>query len=362
MKKFIKDCLFFALVPLFIGCTEQSDGPFRPGSGTNDPPDSEDWLIPQSEVLDGGPGKDGIPALNEPKIVSSTEIDYLEDDDLVLGYAENGEAVAYPHKILDWHEIINHEVASTSLAVIYCPLTGTGIGWNRILSAGKTTFGVSGLLYNTNVIPYDRLTDTNWSQMRFEAVNGQLMGEKPEVISLIETSWATWTEMYPQTQVVSGETGHNRSYGNYPYGDYKTNHNSLLFPVSKTDKRLLAKERVLGIMKGQNAKVYPIDRFSEETQLVFDTFQGAQIAILGNRAANILVALNRTLSDGTVLDLSLAGSSNPWLLEDQEGNRWNLFGNAVSGPREGESLEAIPQMMGFWFSWAPFFEGIEIYE
>jgi hypothetical protein len=363
MKKLNRNYLFIVLVmALLIGCTEQSDGPFRPGSGSNDPSDSENWLIPQSEVLDGGPGKDGIPALNEPQVVGSTEIDYLEDEDLVLGYAENGEAVAYPHKILDWHEIINHEVASTSLAVIYCPLTGTGIGWNRSISAGKTTFGVSGLLYNTNVIPYDRLTDTNWSQMRFEAVNGQLIGEKPEVISLIETSWATWKQMYPETQVVSGETGHNRNYGNYPYGDYKTNHNSLLFPVNKTDIRLQAKKRVLGIMKGQNAKVYPIERFGEETQLVFDTFQGEPLAVIGNKKANIVVALNRRLSDGTVLDLALAGgASNPWLLEDQEGNQWNLFGKAIAGPREGESLEAIPQMMGFWFSWPPFFEGIEIY-
>jgi hypothetical protein len=361
MKKLKKNYLFFVFVILIIGCTEQSNGPFRPGSGTNDPSESENWLIPASEVLDGGPGKDGIPALNEPKVVGNSEIDYLEDEDLVLGYAENGEAVAYPHKILDWHEIINHEVATTSLAVIYCPLTGTGIGWNRIISAGKTTFGVSGLLYNTNVIPYDRLTDTNWSQMRFEAVNGQLIGEKPEVISMIETSWATWKEMYPETMVVARETGHNRNYGNYPYGDYKTNHNSLLFPVNKTDIRLQAKKRVLGIMKGQNAKVYPMDRFGEETQLVFDTFQDELLAVIGNKKANLAVVLNRRLSDGTVLDLALVGAADPWLLKDQEGNQWNLFGKAIAGPREGESLEPIPQMIGFWFSWPPFFEGIEIY-
>ncbi|MEX2564766.1 MAG: DUF3179 domain-containing protein, partial [Cyclobacteriaceae bacterium] len=256
----------------FFGCGEPEGPDFRPGGGgSNTSGGSQNWLIPESEVLDGGPGKDGIPALNEPIFVKSSEIDYLEDEDLVLGYAAEGEAKAYPHKILDWHEIINDEVGTTSLAVIYCPLTGTGIAWDRNISAGKTTFGVSGLLYNTNVIPYDRLTDTNWSQMRFEAVNGALMGEKPEVISLIETSWATWKAMYPETKVVSRETGHSRNYANYPYGDYKSNHNSLLFPVNKTDIRLPAKKRVLGIMKGQNVKVYPIESFGGETQLVFDT-------------------------------------------------------------------------------------------
>lgn len=362
MKNTHKIRMITLFLALSFGCGEPEGPDFRPGGGGSIPGDSKNWLIPKAEVLDGGPGKDGIPALNDPSFVNASEIDYLNDEDLVLGYTEDGEAKAYPHKILDWHEIINDEVANTSLAVIYCPLTGTGIAWDRMISAGKTTFGVSGLLYNTNVIPYDRLTDSNWSQMRFEAVNGELMGEEPEVISLIETSWATWKEMYPDTKVVSRETGHNRNYSNYPYGDYKSNHNSLLFPVSKTDIRLPAKERVLGIMKGANVKVYPISRFAEETQLIRDTFQGAPVAVIGNKEANILVVLNRRLSDGSELEFTLVGEPNPWLLEDQEGNRWNLFGKAVSGPREGESLEAIPQMIGFWFSWAPFFEGIEIYE
>jgi len=363
MKRIYQISALSLLLALSLyGFTDNEDAPFRPGSGGNSGSGSQDWLIPEADVFDGGPGKDGIPALNDPSFVNASEIDFLEDQDLVLGYALGGEAKAYPHKILDWHEIINDELGSTSLAVIYCPLTGTGIGWDRTISAGKTSFGVSGLLYNTNLIPYDRLTDSNWSQMRFEAVNGELIGEKPEVIHLIETSWATWKEMFPETKVVSRQTGHNRNYENYPYGDYKSNHNSLLFPVSTNDDRLLAKARVLGLMQGDNAKVYPIDKFEEETRLLYDTFQGEEIAVIGNKAANILVALNRTLSDGTVLDLTLVGASSPWLIEDQEGNRWNLFGKAVSGPREGESLQLFPQMMGFWFSWSPFFETIEIYE
>ncbi|MBD3630613.1 DUF3179 domain-containing protein [Cyclobacterium sp.] len=363
MKKTHNIRMIPLLLALSISCGEPEGPDFRPGGGgSNTSGGSQNWLIPENEVFDGGPGKDGIPALNEPNLVAGSEIDYLEETDLVLGFAAEGEAVAYPHKILDWHEIINHEVGATALAVIYCPLTGTGIGWDRNISAGKTTFGVSGLLYNTNVIPYDRLTDTNWSQMRFEAVNGELIGEEPEVISLIETSWATWKAMYPETKVVSRETGHNRNYANYPYGDYKSNHSSLLFPVNKTDDRLQAKKRVLGIMNGENLKVYPIENFAEQTRLVYDTFEEEPVAVIGNSAANILVALNRRLSDGTVLDFTLGASSNSWILVDQEGNQWNLFGEAISGPREGEVLGKFPQMMGFWFSWPPFFENIAVYE
>ena len=133
-----------------------------------------EWLIPIDEIYDGGPGKDGIPALLNPHSVQATEIGYLQDEDLVLGYKVGEEAHAYPHPILDWHEIINDAVGSEAISIIYCPLTGTGIGWDREINGATTSFGVSGLLYNSNIIPYDRLTDSNWSQIQNKCVNGQI--------------------------------------------------------------------------------------------------------------------------------------------------------------------------------------------
>ena len=149
-----------------------------PGGRNNNSNAGGDWLIPQGEVRDGGPGKDGIPALVAPQRVTINDPTnhYLTDDDLVLGFYNEGSVVAYPHAILDWHEIINDRVGGQAIAVTYCPLTGTGIGWGSILNGEETTFGVSGLLYNSNLIPYDRKSGSNWSQIRLECVNGPLIG------------------------------------------------------------------------------------------------------------------------------------------------------------------------------------------
>ena len=177
-------CSYFLVLLTLIFSCDNGDGPgtfsgggtgIGPGNGTI--PGNSTWSIPSNQVFDGGPGKDGIPALVNPAMVSSVQANYLTDNDLVIGFKVGDDVRAYPHQILDWHEIINDVVGEQPLAITYCPLTGTGIGWNRVISGNTTTFGVSGLLFNTNLIPYDRSTDSNWSQMKLECVNGQLIGE-----------------------------------------------------------------------------------------------------------------------------------------------------------------------------------------
>ncbi|WP_373495056.1 DUF3179 domain-containing protein [Aquiflexum sp.] len=323
---------------------------------------SGEWLIPRDQVFDGGPGKDGIPALTNPELIQAPAATYLNDNDLILGFVNGGDARAYPHKILDWHEIINDDLGNVSVSVIYCPLTGTGIGWDRNLSAGKTTFGVSGLLYNTNVIPYDRKTDTNWSQLALLAVNGQLVGESPTVINLVETTWKTWKEMYPQTRVVSTNTGHNRNYQQFPYGDYKTNNNAIFFPVSRSDNRLPAKERVLAVIADNKTKAYSINLFGENHMLIEDEFAGSDLVIIGNKNKNFIVAFQKRLQNGTPVELSLVDNGGPVILEDASGNRFDVFGNVVQGPKQGQKLQTISQMMGYWFAWAPFYESLDIFE
>ena len=231
------------------------------GNQGNNQNTGQDWSIPVSEVLDGGPGKDGIPALDNPDFAPSSDITYVLDDDLVIGFKNGDDIRAYPHAILDWHEIINDNIGDVSVAVTYCPLTGTGIGWDRRINGTETTFGVSGLLYNTNLIPYDRATDSNWSQILNESVNGSLQGEKADLIYLFETDFKTWKTMYPDSKVVSVFTGFSRTYGITPYGDYATNNDFFLFPVDK-DPRLPLKQRVLAIVDESNAKAYTFDSFS----------------------------------------------------------------------------------------------------
>jgi len=351
------------LVLSFTNCTSSIGDDPASGSVNRSPVNNSlNWLIPKNEVFDGGPGKDGIPALTNPNLIPISQATYLSPDDLVLGFFEEGVARAYPHRILDWHEIINDDFPSTSVAVIYCPLTGTGIGWDRNLQDGNTTFGVSGLLYNTNVIPYDRLTGTNWSQIALLAVNGDLEGTIPNVVNLIETTWKTWQEMYPNTLVVSNNTGHNRNYSKFPYGDYKTNNNSIFFPISKKDERLPAKERVLAIIGENKVNAYSIELFGNANQLFEDDLEGKDMVIIGNKTKNFIVAFQKKLRDGTMVELSLIEGLGPEILQDANGNKYDAFGNVVSGPKLGQRLLSIPQMMGYWFAWAPFYETVDIFE
>lgn len=316
---------------------------------------NQDWSIPISDVLDGGPGKDGIPALENPDFALAHQISYVDDDDLVIGFKNGNDIRAYPHAILDWHEIVNDNIGDISVAVTYCPLTGTGIGWNRRINGTETTFGVSGLLYNTNLIPYDRATNSNWSQILNESVNGNLLGEKADLIYLFETDFKTWKTMYPTTKVVSVITGFNRTYGITPYGDYATNNSFFIFPVDK-DPRLPLKQRVMAIVDGTDAKAYTFDNFNSEN-IINDTFKGNNYMVVGN--ANFIVAF-QLKGDYETLDFQYAFDGSEVLMTDNENNSWNVFGEAISGPRVGEKLANASSFMAYWFS-VPAFYATDIY-
>jgi hypothetical protein len=352
--------ILISFVLAFTISTSSCETDNKPPVGRNNNSNAGgDWLIPQNEVRDGGPGKDGIPALHAPPRVriGDSENHYLEDEDLVLGYYYGGEVVAYPHAILDWHEIINDKVGGQAIAVTYCPLTGTGIGWGSILEGEETTFGVSGLLYNSNLIPYDRKSGSNWSQIRMECVNGSLIGVDAVILPLVEMPWKTWKRLYPESLVISTSTGHSRSYGSYPYGSYKTS-NSLIFPVSHSDDRLHPKERVLAVIQGGSAKVYRFEHLGMGLSVIQDEFQGTSLLIAGIRD-EYMVAYNSKTWDDQVLEFS-AGMDEGRLV-DQEGNEWNLFGTAVSGPRMGEQLKPVKSFMAYWFSIGAFYPDPEIY-
>jgi hypothetical protein len=331
------------------------------GSTTSSNQGAAIWSIPINEIFDGGPGKDGIPALEDPERVSVEAGGYLLDQELVLGYFDGENAIAYPLQILDWHEIINDELNHFPYAITYCPLTGTGIGWDRTLNGNPTTFGVSGLIYNNNLIPYDRQTNSNWSQMRLDCVNGPLINSEIKTFQLLETRWFTWKEMYPNTKVLSLNTGVDRPYGLYPYGDYKTNEDNLLFPLDIDDRRLNRKERVHGIIIDEVAKVYRFSSFNSTNTLINDLINSKEVIILGNSTKNFIVSFYPELENGTNVVLNAVDEANV-ILEDNLGNKWDVFGYAVSGPAKGERLKRTESFMGYWFSWGTFYRNSEIYD
>lgn len=353
MKKII--FLFAFMIVLFSCSTSNTqDTPQISEVGNPDDVDeientSLEWSIPVSEVLDGGPGRDGIPALENPQMLSAENSTIIGDADLVIGYKNGDDIRAYQHIIFDWHEIVNDNIGDVSLAITYCPLTGTGIGWNRIIDGKETTFGVSGLLYQTNLIPFDRATNSNWSQILNESVNGSLSGVKAEIITLVETDWKTWKTMFPETKIMSLETGFSRTYGTYPYGDYKTNDNTFFFPTPK-DPRLPLKDRVHAIVDDGDAKVYQFADL-DSSGMLKDNFKGKNYLVVGN--SNFIASFEL---DATQNDLDFTYSYNGTssvVFQDNLGTQYNVFGEAVIGSGK---LKASTSFMGYWFSIPAFYE------
>ena len=221
---------------------------------------ADGWLVPMDEVRLGGVGKDGIPAISNPKFEITEESDFLDNVDLVVGISDGITEKAYPHHVLDWHEIVNDDISDVQYSIIYCPLTWTATAWDRNLNGELTTFGVSGLHYNTNIVPYDRSTESNWSQLFDVSFYGDLLGTRPVKYMVLETKWETWKKIYPDSKVMNYKTGFARSYGLYPYGDYREEE-YLLFPVKYHDTRLHEKERVHCVVTNGKARVYRFKNF-----------------------------------------------------------------------------------------------------
>ncbi len=230
-------------------------------------PVSPGWTVPSEEIF-AGSGFDLIPALDFPKAKVYRERDswgekyFLHDTSLVLGVKIEGRYRLYPRTVLDFHEIVNDTLGSTHIAVAYCPLTGTATAWNREVADGLvTTFGVSGLLYNSNLIAFDRATESLWSQMRQECINGAFLEYKKEIIPILETTWETWKVIGKNLEVMTFDTGHSYNYSQSPYCDYACNTTASPYPIQHEDHRLPPKERVLGVAVDGKAKVFRFSSF-----------------------------------------------------------------------------------------------------
>ena len=351
---------FREIVPILLFCVFVSA--CGGGGGSSAGPDQPDtgWLIPNAEVIDAGPGRDGIPSIDRPIMALAADVTGIRPTELVIGIELDGVVHAYPHNILNWHEVVNDSINFDSFVISYCPLTGSAMSWDIDDSRSDVEFGVSGLLYNSNLILYDRETDSHWSQMLELSVEGTRRNNRPVRKQLIETTWATWQQMYPDSFVLTRLTGFTRDYDSYPYQDYRFS-DELLFPVANTDNRLQAKTRVVGIRGTTTNKVYQLDGFGASTVAINDQFEGTPIVVVGNTSRNFAAIYGRELSDGTILDLTGIDGQLPAVMQDSEGNVWDVFGHAISGPRTGEELEITQSYISMWFAWAAFFPSTDIH-
>lgn len=353
----------FLLSSLFFSCNSNNNIATPPRSG---------WLIPSNLVVSGGVGKDGIPSLNNPETISADKADYITDEDLVVGIVVNGQARAYPHAILDWHEVINEDFPNKPLNISYCPLTGTAIVYERIINQRKLNFGISGFLYNSNLIMFDRETDSHWTQMRLQCDQGELVGTKLKVYPSIETSWGAWKKLYSNTAVLSTNTGFNRNYNSggsvYAMEGYADLNSQPWFIITFRDDRLPPKQRVHGIIFGEGpdnyqTRVYLIDK-NKEKRIINDSIANNPVLIIDDGMDNFVISYSRQVN-GTTLSFTFENKIDtfPFTLKDNEtGSSWNLLGEAIEGPLKGERLEKTLSYNAYWFAWGTFFVGADIYE
>jgi hypothetical protein len=324
--------------------------------------EKEKSIVPLDQIVSGGPPPDGIPSIDNPKFISVQEASkFLEDSELVLGLNINGDIRAYPLQILVWHEIVNDEVGGVPVAVTYCPLCFTNQVFNRIIDGQEVVeFGTSGKLYNSNLVMYDRTSKSLWSQALAEGIVGKYAGTKLERVPFDIAYWKEWKQLYPDSKVLSRDTGSNRPYGADPYGDYYTN-SDVLFPVSNKDGRLDLKEIVVGLENKGQYKAYKL-QVIENKKVINDQINGKSITLF-SLYPFMIRAYDPVVEDGAekiVLQFDYNAENNKFI-DKQTGSEWNFEGKAISGQMKGKQLTRIAFDEGFWFEWVAFHPKTEIY-
>ena len=321
-------------------------------------------IVPLDQIVSGGPPRDGIPSIDNPKFVFIQDGGkFLQGSDLVMGLSINGDTRAYPLQILVWHEIVNDIVGNTPVAVTYCPLCFTSQVFLRDIDGQIVQFGTSGKLYNSNLVMYDRTSNSLWSQALGEGIVGKYAGKKLEKIPFELAYWDDWKKLYPDSKVLSIDTGFGRPYGTDPYGSYYTEPN-ILFPVSHKDERLGPKEIVIGLEDNGKHKAYRISDIENE-KIVNDQIGNKQITLVSLEPFMVRVfdrsaQLENSSSDATILQLEYESSSN-LLVDKGTGTKWNFDGKAVEDKMSGKSLTRLSLDEGFWFSWVAFHPDTEVY-
>lgn len=312
-------------------------------------------IVPLDKIKGGGPPKDGIPSIDNPKFAPVSESQFVPDTTFVIGLDINGEKRAYPLFIMVWHEIVNDSVGGVPVAVTYCPLCFTNQVFERVIDGKEVEFGTSGKLYNSNLVMYDRLTDSYWSQALGVAITGELTGYELKRIPFDVISWADWKTLYPETLVLTTETGHIRSYGVDPYGDYYTDPR-ILFPVEHEDDRMHPKELILGFHESDVSKAYKQDDV-ESAIVINDIFNNKPMMLVSLFSGDSR-AFDRTV-DGKVLTFDFVDNV---IIDLESKSKWNYDGVAISGSMEGIQLVRLPFNPGFWFEWVAFHPDTEVYE
>ncbi len=331
-------------------------GEESPSLGTENGGEAEPApLVDPTEIREIVP-RDAIPALDEPRFAAVDDVDFLQAREPVIEVEIDGDARAYPLQILTWHEIVNDTVGGTPVTVTFCPLCNTAIAFERPTIEGETTtFGTSGSLYNSNLVMYDRATESYWPQATGQAVMGPLTGEQLERVPAQIVSWSDFREAYPNGKVLTRDTGHNRDYGTNPYPGYDDIDNPPFLFEGEVDGRLAAVERVLGVQTEDESVAFPYFRLRAAAKGELATVNTK----VGDRPTLILwkagvasaldeteIATSKEVGGAGAFDRELGGRTLRFEVRDGRvvdratASVWNIFGRAVSGPLKVSSSTA----------------------
>ena len=321
--------------------------------------------VPLEEITSGGVSRDGIPPLDNPRYVPVEEADeWLEDLEPVILLEIDGDARAFPLQIMTWHEIVNDEVGGTPVSVTFCPLCNSAITFDRRLDGVVYDFGTSGNLRNSDLVMWDRQTESWWQQFTGEAIVGELTGSLLTFLPSTIVSWADFKGFHPDGMVLSRDTGYPRDYGRNPYVGYDRADEPPFLFFGVPDGRLLPKERVAAVSAGGVDVAFPFNVLAEEGA-VNCRVGGEELVVFfqpGTRSALDHSLIERSKEVGaTGVFLAKAGGrtltfsrEDGRFMDEETGSAWDFAGRAVEGELEGAMLTPVVHANHFWFAWAAF--------
>ncbi len=313
-------------------------------------------------IVSGGPPKDGIPPVDRPKYVPVQDADnFLGEKDVVFVVENIDTEKIYPQKILVWHEIVNDVIGGERVSITYCPLTGSTVGFKGKFDSNETTFGTSGKLLNSNLVMYDRATDSYFPQILGMAVKGSQKGKTLEEFPVIWTTWDRAKAKYPGALVLSADTGFLRQYGTDPYGSYQekgTYYDSgdPFFPVMVTDSRLAAKEVVIGIRINNSALAIVKNKLVESRVANLRMDNRSIVAFYDESLDTV-----RTYSGHIGTDILNFETRGGKIFDRESNSEWSVLGESTGGEMRGTKLRPINSFDVMWFAWFSFYPQTELY-
>jgi len=307
------------------------------------------WLVDVNDIIHLDAEKDPIESVDSPEFVEISS-SLLDDEEIVLSYLHNDVVHVYPMSVMEAHEIVNDSIDDYFFAITHCPLTGSSIAWNRSINGEPSSFGVSGKLYKENLIPYDRNSGSNWSQMLSLCINGSNIGELAQTTNLVRTKFSTIKRSFPEALVLNHESCDSdgcvrnlKSVGDEPVGG--------------ADSDINDAEKYFGIVDGERATLIPLSKMKEEITVLHILAHQKRNIVVSSKNMSFMVVFNIGTSSFTAIQDSL-----PIVMKDGLGNYYDLFGRIVSGPELGNRLISPTSYHANTFAWKDIFKSIEIIE